>query len=134
MGTSKEKKERLRLNESDLVKLNSMTRELESLTKSIFDLKELDLNFPVRYLFLKNEIEYEFIFSGMGSFTVRLAKSERYRRNPPPIFYLSIGKYSLTEYIWEDLNGNEFEISGESLKKEIFLNMDKYELSMSELK
>ena len=130
MGTSK--KERLRLNESDLVKLNSMTRELETLTKSIFELKELDLNFPVRYLFLKNEIEYEFIFSQMGSFTVRLAKSERYRRNPPPIFYLSIGKYSDSNFTWEDLNGDEFEISEESLKQEIFLNMEKYEVSMRE--
>lgn len=123
MGTNKEKRERLRLNELDLAKLNSMTRDMESFMLKNFDLKLLHSNWPIRYLFLKNEIEYEFIFSQMGSFTIRLAKSERYRRNPPPIFYLSVGKYFGDEFIWEDLNGEKVL----DPLAEIFSSMEKYE-------
>jgi hypothetical protein len=102
MGTSETTRERL--NESDFAVLESMTRTLEEMIVTKFAPIPTDIHtWPKRYLKTLNEVDLEFIFSKMGSFTVRLAKSDRYKNNPPPIFYISVGKYP-KQYLWEDQN------------------------------
>ena len=88
-------------------------------------------NWPLRYHLNRTDFQYEFIFSQMGSLTVRLSQSERYRRNPPPIFYLSIGKYSKEEFVWEDIQANEVSVQIDSLKEEILKSILNYEKIMN---
>jgi hypothetical protein len=132
MGQSKINRERLRLEEDDLPKINSLTRDLLQNILNVFSLEVKEgENWPLRYFLNRTHFQYEFIFSQMGSLTVRLAQSERYRRNPPPIFYLSIGKYAKGEYIWEDIQANEVSVQIDSLKTEILNSIENYEKIMN---
>ena len=94
MGQSEIKREHLRLTETDFPLLENKTKEIMSVILGELKSEPLQIdNWPFRYSFEKNNIEYELIFSQMGSVTLRLGQSDRYKRNPPPIFYISIGKY-----------------------------------------
>ncbi|MDX1960198.1 MAG: hypothetical protein SFU98_16635 [Leptospiraceae bacterium] len=110
MGQSEENRERLL--ENDFPILENLTLEMESRVKEFLQLVPISAvnEWPHRYSLEFEGVELEVIFSQMGSFTIRLSKSERYRRNPPPLFYLSIGKYS-NQYIWEDLNGKNIPLA-----------------------
>jgi hypothetical protein len=131
MGNSEIKRERIRLDESDLINLKKQTIILKDLILSSFDTKSVQEEaWPLRYLTLRSGTEYEFIFSEMGSVTLRLARSDRYRRNPPPIFYISLGKYSIDEYIWEDLNASEINVEKKSLLNHIEESIKIYESSL----
>lgn len=131
MGNSEIKRARIRLDESDLINLKERTILLKDLILSSFDTKSIqDQTWPLRYLTERNGTEFEFIFSEMGSVTLRLASSDRYRRNPPPIFYISLGKYSTNEYIWEDLNASEINVEKKSLLNQIEESIKIYESSL----
>ena len=69
----------------------------------------------------------------MGSVTLRLAQSDRYRRNPPPIFYISIGKYENGEYVWEDFSATPVSVSKEDLVMAIEKTMKVYEDSIRDM-
>ncbi|MBP7280565.1 MAG: hypothetical protein KBA66_03245 [Leptospiraceae bacterium] len=128
MGQSEIKREHLRLSETDFPILEEKTKELIHLILSSFSCETLkDDGFPYRYAIEKNSIRYEFIFSQMGSFTLRLAQSDRYRRNPPPIFYISIGKYENAAYVWEDFSASPVDVTKESLVLAIESSMKVYE-------
>lgn len=58
-------------------------------------------SWPIRWKIIVSEVELEFIISEMGSVTLRLAQSLRYRRNPPPVFYISLGKSEDGSLQWE---------------------------------
>ncbi|BDA79988.1 hypothetical protein LPTSP3_g29180 [Leptospira kobayashii] len=68
---------------------------------------------------------FEWVVSEMGSVTLRLAEHPRYSRNPPPIFYVSLGKYEAAEFLWEDPEGNPIDLFSESGKT---LILDKVKL------
>lgn len=128
MGNSEIKRARVRLDESDLIQLKDRTKLLHDQILSSYETKIHQTEvWPLRYFYEKNGTEFEFIFSEMGSLTLRLAQSDRYRRNPPPIFYISLGKYSVGEYVWEDLNGTEVDIELEALKNGINESIRIYE-------
>lgn len=65
-----------------------------------------ELLFPIRW---KTKIEgeiFEWVVSDMGSITLRLGGIEGNRRNPAPIFYLSLLKKEGAEFQWADPEGN----------------------------
>lgn len=131
MGQSEIKREHLRLSESDFPILEEKTKELMQIILSSFFCETLKNDgFPYRYAIEKNSIRYEFIFSQMGSVTLRLAQSDRYRRNPPPIFYISIGKYENAAYVWEDFSASPVDVTKESLVLAIEGSMAVYESSV----
>jgi hypothetical protein len=131
MGQSEIKREHLRLSEIDFPILEKKAVELMQVILTSFSYSILkDDSWPYRYGIEKNSIQYEFIFSQMGSFTLRLAQSDRYRRNPPPIFYISIGKYENGEYAWEDFSASPVDTAKENLVSLINKSMDMYENSM----
>ncbi len=87
MGQSEIKREHLRLSESDFPILEQKTKQVMGVILESFNCESMQSDsWPYRYIIERNKIQYEFIFSQMGSLTLRLAQSERYRRNPPPIF------------------------------------------------
>ncbi|TGK79985.1 hypothetical protein EHQ31_15150 [Leptospira montravelensis] len=65
-----------------------------------------ELLFPIRW---KTKIEgeiFEWVVSDMGSITLRLGGLEGNRRNPAPIFYLSLRKKERVDFHWADPDGN----------------------------
>ncbi|MBK8397858.1 MAG: hypothetical protein IPL26_21795 [Leptospiraceae bacterium] len=131
MGQSEIKREHLRLSEEDFPILEKETKDLMSLILSLYKCEIIQQEvWPYRYGVEKNNIQYEFIFSQMGSVTLRIAKSDRYRRNPPPIFYISIGKYPNGEYVWEDFNASPVSILKEDIFASIESSMQMYESSI----
>ncbi|MCW7505107.1 LIC_13241 domain-containing protein [Leptospira paudalimensis] len=65
-----------------------------------------ELVFPIRW---KTNIEtgvFEWVVSDMGSITLRLGGMEGNRRNPAPIFYLSLLKKEGVGFQWADPDGN----------------------------
>lgn len=115
------KKERLKIEEEDFLILENMSGELALILIERYDLKvKEDSAWPKRYSYSHSGLDLEFVFSSMGSFTVRPEISERYKKNPPPIFYISVGKY-LDMFIWEDINFTEvpFDQIPESLEESL---------------
>ncbi len=117
------KKERLKIEEEDFLILENMSGELALILIERYDLKiKDDSAWPKRFSYFHFGLKLEFIFSAMGSFTVRPEVSERYKKNPPPIFYISVGKY-LDTFLWEDINFTEvpFDRIPESLEESLKL-------------
>ena len=85
------KEHRQSLEERDFPILESMSDKMRLLVLDSFECTPLEESWPYRYKVTVNSFDFEWVFSAMGSVTLRVAKSERYRRNPPPIFYLSVG-------------------------------------------
>ncbi|MCB1179830.1 MAG: hypothetical protein KDK36_19795 [Leptospiraceae bacterium] len=119
---------RIRLEAEDFPLLEKMTIELREFVVPLFPLKVIeDSAFPYRYEYKHSEENsFEFIFSSMGSFTVRISKNERYKRNPPPIFYISVGKYSSSEYIWEEQGAVPFSVEPDRIKQSILQSIHKF--------
>ncbi len=131
MGESKIERERIV--ESDFPILEQKTRELQSSFLEAISVEPLYTeSWPYRYQYTVENYSFECIFSAMGSFTLRLAKDERYRRNPPPIFYISIGKYN-GEYIWENGDGEPVSILAKDLEKSLQQSIQKYIASVSKI-
>ena len=134
MGQSEIKREHLRLTEEDFPLLEQKTKEIRAVILNELKCDPIQIdNWPYRYQVEKNNIKYELIFSQMGSVTLRLAQSDRYRRNPPPIFYISIGKYENSVYAWEDFNASEVNTDGKELVKSMEACMVVYENSIKDL-
>jgi hypothetical protein len=124
MGESKIERERII--ESDFPILEEKTKELRSILLEAISVVPLQVeSWPYRYQYSYDSYHFECIFSAMGSFTLRLATDERYRRNPPPIFYISIGKYK-GEYIWENGDGEPVSILPNDLKDFLHQSIQKY--------
>lgn len=134
MGQSEIKREHLRLTEEDFPLLENRTKDIMGVILNELECEPLQIdNWPYRYSVEKNNIKYELIFSQMGSVTLRLAQSDRYRRNPPPIFYISIGKYENSVYAWEDFNASEVNTEGRELVSAMEASMAVYEKSIKDL-
>jgi hypothetical protein len=73
------------------------------------------MEFPVRWKIAVEGVELEWVVSEMGSITLRLGAHPRFRKNPPPIFYLSLGKYEKEGFLWEDPEGNPIQNIEEKL-------------------
>ncbi|TGL57151.1 hypothetical protein EHQ58_15305 [Leptospira ognonensis] len=70
---------------------------------------ELEENFPIRWLMESSNHKFEWVVSEMGSMTLRLAGDFPGKKNPPPIFYLSLGKYEGERFLWETPEGSPIE-------------------------
>lgn len=75
--------------------------------------------FPIRWKIEKNGQILEWVVSDMGSVTLRLGGAEGNRRNPAPIFYLSLRKNDKDEFHWTDPEGNPIPFPDPSIHKDI---------------
>ncbi len=127
-GRVMEQSQRRELDISDLPKLLEMTLELKTKVLSLFNYQVIEENqSPYRYKIFYNEQEFEFIFSSLGSFTVR-PLSKIFQKKAPPIFYLSIKKNSSSLFQWEEIDSKPFQLEEIYLKKilvEAFENFQK---------
>ncbi|MCW7469803.1 LIC_13241 domain-containing protein [Leptospira kanakyensis] len=64
------------------------------------------LQFPLRWMTEQKGQRFEWVVSDMGSVTLRLGGLEGNRRNPAPIFYLSLRKLEADVFHWTDPEGN----------------------------
>ncbi|PJZ46597.1 LIC_13241 domain-containing protein [Leptospira brenneri] len=64
------------------------------------------IEFPIRWTMEKLGQKFEWVVSEMGSITLRLGGLEGNRRNPAPIFYLSLRKSEEEKFHWTDPEGN----------------------------
>jgi hypothetical protein len=117
------KENRQSLEERDFPILETMSLKMRDLILEAFEVTQIDSSWPLRYRMNYKNGEFEWVFSAMGSVTLRIAKSERYRRNPPPIFYLSVGKYA-GKYRWEDGSAVEIPFSKEVIKEKVNIMVD----------
>lgn len=119
------KETRQSLEERDFPILENMSEKMKSLVLESFTVQLIEGNWPYRYGMVYRDIQFEWIFSAMGSVTLRVAKSDRYRRNPPPIFYLSVGKYSGV-YRWEDGDATEAKFNKEIIIEKVNHALEKF--------
>jgi uncharacterized protein (DUF2249 family) len=117
------KENRQPLEERDFPILETMSLKMRDLILEAFEVTQIENTWPLRYRMNYKNGEFEWVFSAMGSVTLRISKSERYRRNPPPIFYLSVGKYA-GKYRWEDGSAVEIPFSKEVIKEKVNIMVD----------
>jgi len=79
---------------------------------------------PIRWKVKISTGEFEFVISEMGSLTLRLAESNRYRRNPPPVFYASLGKDSEGNWEWQDARRKPLPILEEEGMRQLLAKAD----------
>jgi len=93
--------------------------ELQKYAKQAFDHFILEFppihplggdEWPIRWMTYFHGEELEVVVSEMGSITIRLSKSERYRRNPPPLFYSSLGKSTSGSWEWQTPEREVFDL------------------------
>ena len=87
--------------------------------------------FPIRWKIEKNGQILEWVVSDMGSVTLRLGDLEGNRRNPAPIFYLSLRKSEDTKFFWTDPEGNPIPFPDKSIHKDIQNRIQMYIDSIS---
>ncbi|TGL22332.1 hypothetical protein EHQ46_06350 [Leptospira yanagawae] len=83
-----------------------------------FDLSH-EIGFPIRW---KTKMEgelFEWVVSDMGSITLRLGGVEGNRRNPAPIFYLSLRKLEGDVFSWADPEGNPVSFPNPSVIEDV---------------
>ena len=119
------KEHRQSLEERDFPILESMSDKMRNMILESFECIPLEETWPYRYRITVQSVDFEWVFSAMGSVTLRIAKSERYRRNPPPIFYLSVGKYA-GAYRWEDGNAVEVKFLKEEIVKKVKVTLENF--------
>lgn len=83
-----------------------------------FDLRS-DLIFPIRWKSIIEGEIFEWVVSDMGSITLRLGGLEGNRRNPAPIFYLSLLKKEGVGFQWADPDGNSVSFPDLSILEEV---------------
>ncbi|TGM01483.1 LIC_13241 domain-containing protein [Leptospira jelokensis] len=89
------------------------------------------LSFPIRW---KTKIEtevFEWVVSDMGSITLRLGGLEGNRRNPAPIFYLSLLKIEGVGFQWADPDGNPVSFPNPSVMEDVRSRVQLYLESIS---
>ncbi|WP_040507097.1 LIC_13241 domain-containing protein [Leptospira wolbachii] len=78
-----------------------------------------NIEFPIRWKTEQMGQILEWVVSDMGSVTLRLGGVEGNRRNPAPIFYLSLRKKDGGEFHWTDPEGNPVPFPDPSIHKDI---------------
>lgn len=78
-----------------------------------------DLSFPIRWKSIIEGEIFEWVVSDMGSITLRLGGLEGNRRNPAPIFYLSLLKKEGVGFQWADPDGNSVSFPDLSILEEV---------------
>jgi hypothetical protein len=127
MGSSQEKRKRSRITEEDFAILEAMTKELMSALVQTLGAESIQVGtWPHRFQYKRNNFAYELIFSQMGSFTLRPMAEAGFRRNPPPIYYISLGKYE-EGLIWEDLVGTPVTVELEELGQAVRSCIENFE-------
>ncbi|PJZ85091.1 LIC_13241 domain-containing protein [Leptospira harrisiae] len=77
------------------------------------------IEFPIRWTIEQFGQRFEWVVSDMGSVTLRLGGLEGNRRNPAPIFYLSLRKSKEGKFHWTDPEGNPVPFPDSSILVEI---------------
>lgn len=77
------------------------------------------IEFPIRWKTEQMGQIFEWVISDMGSVTLRLGGLEGNRRNPAPIFYLSLRKGEEGKLQWTDPEGNPIPFPDPSILVEI---------------
>jgi hypothetical protein len=113
---------KLKIELTDFDALAKVSSEMLSILLRVFprvntDNTELNLEYPVRWKIRVENYDFEWVISEMGSITLRLGEHARFRRNPPPIFYLSLGKYEEVGFLWEDPEGNPIHLTEKVLEE-----------------
>ena len=130
MEESKIRREKVRMSESDLSYLES---QVDTLIETILDsyecISEDDKSFPKKYVIIQNGKKYEFIFSQIGSFTIRALNEEKQRLHYAPLFYISVSKYSDETFQWEEINGDKIDIESSKLIEDINKQLMFFEMS-----
>lgn len=75
----------------------------------------LSIEFPVRWKVKLSGKYFEWVVSDLGSITLRLSEISANRKNPAPIFYLSLGKNETGEFVWLDLDGEKVDFPNEEI-------------------
>ncbi|PJZ80291.1 LIC_13241 domain-containing protein [Leptospira meyeri] len=89
------------------------------------------IEFPIRWIMEQKGQRFEWVVSDMGSVTLRLGDMEGKRRNPAPIFYLSLKKTDEGKFIWTDPEGNLVPFPDPSILMEIQNRIQLYMDSIS---
>ncbi|EMY63386.1 LIC_13241 domain-containing protein [Leptospira terpstrae] len=101
-------------------------------TQSEDQLETIELpTFPIRWKTEQMGKIFEWVVSDMGSVTLRLGGLEGNRRNPSPIFYLSLRKTDEGKFFWTDPEGNPILFPDPSIRKEIQNRIQLYVDSVS---
>jgi hypothetical protein len=90
-------------------------------------------NLPFQFKIEIDGLNFQFVLSGMGSFTIRFQGHERYNRHPAPIFYISLAEDSSGELYWQDIEGNSIEID-EFLLDKIKIKIQDLRINLEGLK
>lgn len=87
--------------------------------------------FPIRWKTERMGKIFEWVVSDIGSVTLRLGGLEGNRRNPSPIFYLSLRKTDEGKFFWTDPDGNPILFPDPSIRKDIQNRIQLYVGSVS---
>ncbi|GBF50054.1 hypothetical protein LPTSP4_15750 [Leptospira ryugenii] len=121
--------ERERISIADLDIINEIVQKDAKLFLQLYppieSVEEILKESPFKWRFLYSETVFESLLSEMGSFTVRLAEHHRFKKNPPVLFYVSIGKYSGT-FVWENEDQKRMEMSLATLRDAVQEKLDLY--------
>ncbi|EMJ89787.1 LIC_13241 domain-containing protein [Leptospira meyeri] len=103
--------------------------------KNSKDINQLEIGetieFPIRWIMEQKGQRFEWVVSNMGSVTLRLGDEEGKRRNPAPIFYLSLRKLEGNVFHWTDPEGNPVPFPDPSILMEIQNRIQLYVDSIS---
>ncbi|TGM47598.1 hypothetical protein EHQ92_06715 [Leptospira biflexa] len=91
----------------------------------------VELSFPIRWKTKMEGEVFEWVVSDMGSITLRLGGLEGNRRNPSPIFYLSLLKTEGVGFQWADPEGNSVSFPDPSILEEVKSRVQLYLDSVS---
>ncbi|TGL44815.1 LIC_13241 domain-containing protein [Leptospira perdikensis] len=112
-------------------KKNNQSEIKESSHSMDFLENKESIEFPIRWKTEQMGQILEWVISDMGSVTLRLGGLEGNRRNPAPIFYLSLRKSEEGNFFWTDPEGNPIPFPDESIHKDIQKRIQLYIDSIS---
>ncbi|MBM9590423.1 hypothetical protein JWG41_08210 [Leptospira sp. 201903075] len=105
-------------------------KNLDPGSQKFVETKE-EIPFPIRWKTEQMGQILEWVVSDMGSVTLRLGGLEGNRRNPAPIFYLSLRKSEEGKFLWTDPEGNPIPFPDPSIHKDIQNRIQLYVDSIS---
>lgn len=132
MESSKTKRERVKIDLEDLPMIQNKTLKLIDDLCTEYELVGLHQNsWPFKYLYIREGQKYEFLFSQIGSFSIRVINSNIPEKFYQVVYYLSVGKYDTKDFVWETPEGKYTDVNLVNLKREIEKTLDIYEDSIN---
>ena len=119
------------LKELSIIAYRWLFDKYPSLENHISHSSDTELQFPIRWKTKMEGDVFEWVVSDMGSITLRLGGLEGNRRNPSPIFYLSLLKTEGVGFQWADPEGNSVSFPDPSILEEVKSRVQLYLDSVS---